>query len=118
MGPEYRIKLSLLKVFLGILAPLLVIGFAAYKAHSGSYGIYMNKHLSVVHEKLERRCNVCHTPWEGVYNDSCYKCHHDECGYYESLIEESEDYSDNVRCYDCHSEHLGKFHNLMAVNEY
>ena len=111
-------RLSLLKVFLGIIAPLLVMGAVAYNAHSGSNKIFMNKHLSVVHSNLEPRCDVCHTPWEGVYNDSCYKCHRNECSYYESLLEENEEYAENMRCYDCHSEHLGRSHNLMAVNEY
>ena len=111
-------KFSPLKIFLGITAPLLVMAAVAYNAHSGSYKIYINKHLAAVHSNLERRCSVCHTPWEGVYSDSCYKCHRDECGYYENLLEEEEEYAESVRCYDCHSEHRGRSHNMMAVNEY
>ena len=113
-------RISWLKVFLGITAPLLVIGAVVYNAYSGSYKIYVNKHLSIVHSNIERRCEVCHTPWEGVYSDSCYKCHRDECGPYENLLEkeyEDEEFTFSEMCYDCHREHRGRSHNLMAVNK-
>jgi hypothetical protein len=111
-------KIFFNRKILGIVPPILVLGFVYLNISSDNLEVFMNKELSIAHSPIESRCELCHEFWYGVYNDLCSKCHLDECYYYNDLIKENESYAKKTKCFDCHRHHQGRSSNLIPVDDY
>ena len=98
---------------LGILA---VIVFVFVNRTIKAERIYMNGPLSRKHAPLEGECSKCHSPWSGVENPSCLKCHEGKddgrgIGMHAGTDEGA------VDCLSCHFEHRGRFHKIELVED-
>jgi hypothetical protein len=98
-----------------ILASLGVMGLAAYYSFADNR-MYMNGELSMKHSLLEKNCEKCHTPWNGVSDESCVSCHKNK----EHLADKDSAkgkvfHEKQVTCLTCHNEHRGKRHDLKVV---
>jgi predicted CXXCH cytochrome family protein len=61
--------------------------------------LFLGRQLSSTHRQLENNCYACHTPWKGVFNESCAAtdCHPE----IENTIHNTMDRT----CISCHVEH-------------
>lgn len=104
-----------MRIMFAILASLGVMGLAAYYSFADNR-MYMNGELSMKHSLLEKNCEKCHTPWNGVSDESCVSCHKKK----EHLADKDSAkgkvfHEKQVTCLTCHNEHRGKRHDLKAV---
>jgi len=109
-------KKNYLRIILGILSPILVIGIVIFYISSDNYRVFMTGELSGEHSYVENNCETCHVPWKGVNNKSCLECHYD--AKYEVKGDLAEIHGLSVkktRCFDCHEEHRGRLHNINPV---
>jgi hypothetical protein len=109
-------KRNYFRIFIGIVPCILIVGLVSFYSSADDFQIFMSRELAKKHAPLERRCKVCHIPWNGVNNRSCLKCHHDECEKYYSLVEDN-DHSVKIRCFNCHGEHMGRLHDLVSARK-
>jgi uncharacterized cupin superfamily protein len=77
------------------------------------------------HYQIERACESCHTPFEGVTNDACLACHGAELTAVDDSHPKSKftdprnaalvDELDATRCVTCHAEHVPDMTRPMGV---
>ncbi|MGR3177606.1 MAG: cytochrome c3 family protein [Candidatus Anammoxibacter sp.] len=107
----FRMSLTIFSVF-------AALGYVFYNVHSENLGMFMSGKLSEKHLSLEYSCNACHTPWNGVSNDSCISCHNDDAHYVDTDLSEIVGHPiKDITCFYCHREHLGRNNNLRLLRD-
>lgn len=101
-------------ILLWLLVTGLVGGFGAYRLRSNDQTVYLPGATSHGHYQIEMACNQCHTPFEGVSNDACLKCHgqardaadsHPKTKFDDPRNAAQLAKIDATRCVTCHAEH-------------
>lgn len=99
---------------------LVMLGIFGVMALSAPGEVISNGPISSNHANFSSECSTCHTPMNGVVDESCQDCHEkygDELGIYSfdtHYLYRSNDFSrlgatsEELACYSCHPEHNGK----------
>ena len=101
------------KLLLCVLAPLVALGWIAWRGFSLDSRVYSSGRMSGSHAVLEKQCTVCHLQKVGEFSSkavdsACLACH-DGPVHHEFKTASPPD------CADCHLEHRGK-QDLSAVS--
>jgi hypothetical protein len=85
--------------FLTILT-LAFVAWGAYYLYFADPQVFLGRRLSPAHQKLEKECMACHSPFAGVTDEACAStdCHP---GIAQNTIHNTRD----ARCFSCHREH-------------
>ena len=102
------------KVWLSVLAPLLALGWIAWRGFARDSRVYSSGRLSAVHAVIEKQCAACHLEKAGVFaakaeNRACLDCH-DGPAHHSAKIAEPQ-------CGTCHVEHRGRVNLSAARNQ-
>jgi hypothetical protein len=105
--PFKRARLALV-----ILAPLLAIGWIAWRGFSRDSRVYSSGRMSEPHAVLEKQCAACHVQKAGEFSakaadTACLSCH-DGPVHHENQVR-----AEVPNCATCHIEHRGRV-NLVA----
>ncbi len=95
----------------------MVLLYVFLNIKDGNLSFFMKGALSKEHAYLEDDCASCHTPWNGVNNDVCIKCHEDNIHFIDYDFSEEPDHPiKKVTCLHCHGEHKGAAHNIKLAD--
>jgi len=92
----------------------LVGGFGAFRLRSRDQTLFLPGETSSGHHQIEMACGSCHTPFGGVSDDACLKCHgeerdaadsHPETKFNDPRNAERVARIDARKCVTCHTEH-------------
>jgi hypothetical protein len=89
------------KPWLGVTALLLTLAAATAGYWITGERMFMNGGLSMRHTGLSNDCAACHSPWRGVDDAKCSRCHK------VTLNHKTSRKSEHVACVRCHGEHGG-----------
>ena len=100
------------RLFLVVLAPLLALGWIAWRGYSRDSRVYSSGRMSGAHAVLEKQCAACHVEKAGEFSakaadSACLACH-DGPVHHEDQVR-----ADVPACATCHVEHRGRI-NLVA----
>ncbi len=103
-----------ISILLWLLITGLVGGYGAHRLRSQDQTVYLPGKTSDGHYQIEMACNQCHTPFGGVSNDACVKCHGPALEAADSHAKSKFDDPRNApqlakidatKCVTCHAEH-------------
>jgi hypothetical protein len=102
------------KLWLGVLLPVLALGWIAWHGFARDSRVYSSGRLSGAHAVLEKECATCHVQKAGVFaakaeNNACLACH-DGPAHHTSRVAEPD-------CATCHVEHRGRVNLSAARNQ-
>jgi hypothetical protein len=102
------------KLWLGVLLPVLALGWIAWHGFARDSRVYSSGRLSGAHAVLEKECATCHVQKAGVFaakaeNNACLACH-DGPAHHSSRVAEPD-------CATCHVEHRGRVNLSAARNQ-
>jgi hypothetical protein len=102
------------RLLLGILAPLLAVGWLAWKGFGKDSRVYSSGRMSGAHAVLEQQCGTCHLQKMGEFSSkavdsACLACH-DGPVHHESQVK-----AKVPECAGCHVEHRGRI-NISATS--
>ncbi len=103
------------RLILVILAPLLAIGWIAWRGFSRDSRVYSSGRMSEPHAVLEKQCAVCHVQKIGEFAEkaadtACLSCH-DGPMHHENQVR-----ADVPACATCHVEHRGRVNIVASSN--
>jgi len=113
-----------------VLSMLVAVGIGGCGLHrwmSDDRRIFLPGQTSHAHYQIEIACHVCHTPFEGVKQEACLKCHADQL----RVANDSHPVStfaqptgpqagkelDATRCITCHKEHAPRLTRAVGVTQ-
>lgn len=107
---------KLAMVWLSVLAPLLAIGWIAWRGFTRDARVYSSGRMSEPHAVLERQCAACHVEKAGEFsskagNNACLSCHDGPIHHGNQVA------ADVPVCATCHVEHRGRV-NILAVGNH
>jgi hypothetical protein len=102
------------QLWLCVLAPLLAVGWIAWRGFARDSRVYSGGRMSEAHAVLERQCAACHIEKAGEFSanaedSACTACHDGP------MHHENEVASAVPGCATCHMEHRGRI-NLRAAS--
>ncbi|HXH68642.1 MAG TPA: hypothetical protein VNI81_15685 [Candidatus Limnocylindrales bacterium] len=103
------------RLILVILAPLLAIGWIAWRGFSRDSRVYSSGHMSEPHAVLDKQCAACHVQKTGEFSAkaaeiACLSCH-DGPMHHENQVR-----ADVPNCATCHMEHRGRVNIVAGSN--
>ncbi len=103
------------RLILVILAPLLAIGWIAWRGFSRDSRVYSSGRMSEPHAVLEKQCAACHVQKIGEFAEkaadtACLSCH-DGPIHHENQVR-----ADVPACATCHVEHRGRVNIVASSN--
>lgn len=103
------------RLFLLILAPLLALGWIAWRGFSRDSRVYSSGRMSNAHAVLERHCEACHVEQAGAFSAKaadagCLACHDGPVHHQEQVK------ADVPACAVCHVEHRGRINLVESSN--
>jgi hypothetical protein len=103
------------RLILVILAPLLAIGWIAWRGFSRDSRVYSSGRMSEPHAVLERQCVTCHVQKAGEFSakaadSACLSCH-DGPMHHENQVR-----ADVPACATCHVEHRDRVNIVASSN--
>jgi hypothetical protein len=103
------------RLLLVILAPLLAIGWIAWRGFSRDSRVYSSGRMSEPHAVLEKQCETCHTQKAGEFSakaldTACLSCHDGPIHHEEQVLQ------DVPACATCHFEHRGRINIVAGSN--
>jgi hypothetical protein len=103
------------RLLLVVLAPLLAVGWIAWRGFTRDSRVYSSGRLSRPHAVLERQCAACHVAKAGAFSSAaadsaCLACHDGP------LHHENEVAANVPTCATCHREHRGRIQ-LSAASD-
>ena len=107
---------KLARTLVTILAPLIAIGWIAWRGYSRDSRVYSSGRMSESHAVLEKQCAACHVQKAGEFSfkaidNACSSCH-DGPVHHENQVK-----ADVPACATCHVEHRGRVNLSAASNE-
>jgi hypothetical protein len=112
---------------LSLLVIVAIGGWGLHRWMSEDRRAFLPGQTSHAHYQIEIRCNVCHTPFEGVKQESCLKCHGDrlraanDTHPVEKFAKPTGPHAakelDATRCITCHKEHAPQITRAGAVSQ-
>lgn len=95
------------KLWLSVLAPLLAIGWIAWRGVARDSRVYSSGRMSGAHAVLEKQCAACHVEKAGEFSSkaadgACLSCHDGPVHHENQLA------ADVPSCATCHAEHRGR----------
>jgi predicted CXXCH cytochrome family protein len=113
-----------------VLAVLVILGTAGgalSRWMSEDRRIFLPGQTSHAHYQIEIACHTCHTPFEGVKQDACLRCHaeqlraandtHPVSKFGAPTGEHTGKALDATRCITCHKEHAPRITRAVAVTQ-
>ena len=103
------------RLFLVVLAPLLALGWIAWRGYSRDSRVYSSGRMSGAHAVLEKQCAACHVEKAGEFSakaadSACLTCH-DGPVHHEDQVR-----ADVPACATCHVEHRGRVNIVAGSN--
>jgi hypothetical protein len=103
------------RLWLCVLAPLLAVGWIAWRGFARDSRVYSSGRMSAAHAVLERQCAACHIAKEGEFSakaedGACLACHDGPVHHADAVAAKL------PHCAECHAEHRGRV-SLSAVND-
>ncbi len=103
------------RLFLIVLAPLLALGWIAWRGYSRDSRVYSSGRMSGTHAVLEKQCAACHVEKAGEFSakaadSACLSCH-DGPVHHEEQVR-----ADVPACATCHVEHRGRVNIVAGSN--
>jgi hypothetical protein len=103
------------RLILVILAPLLAIGWIAWRGFSRDSRVYSSGRMSEPHAVLEKQCAACHVEKAGEFSakaadTACLSCH-DGPMHHENQVR-----AEVSNCATCHVEHRGRVNIIAGSN--
>ena len=103
------------RLVLIILAPLVALGWIAWRGFARDSRVYSSGRMSNAHAVLEKRCEVCHVRKAGEFSASaadsaCLACHDGPVHHQEQVK------ADVPACATCHIEHRGRVNIVASSN--
>lgn len=104
------------KLWLSVLAPLLVLGWLVWRGVLRDSRVYSSGRMSEAHAVLEKQCAVCHVQKAGEFSskaraEACLACH-DGPVHHENEVQAAV-----PECATCHAEHRGRVDISAASNQ-
>ena len=103
------------RLLLAILAPLMAIGWLAWRGLMRDSRVYSSGSLSGAHAVFERQCAACHSQKAGEFSQqaadsACLACHDGPIHHEEQIR------ADVPTCATCHFEHRGRINIVAGSN--
>lgn len=101
-------------ILVWLVVTAIVGGYGVYRFRSQDQTLYLPGTTSHGHYQIEMACNQCHTPFGGVSNDACLKCHgaareaadsHPKTKFDDPRNAAQLAKMDATKCVTCHAEH-------------
>lgn len=103
------------RLFLVILAPVLALGWIAWRGFHRDSRVYSSGRMSGAHAVLEKQCAACHVEKAGEFSakaadTACLACHDGPVHHQEQVR------ADVPACATCHVEHRGRVNIVASSN--
>ncbi len=103
------------RLLLAVLAPLLALGWIAWRGFSRDSRVYSSGRMSEPHAVLEKQCAACHIQKVGKFSakaldTACLSCH-DGPTHHENQVRD-----EVPACATCHVEHRGRVNIVASSN--